>query len=119
MKNDEPIRFWWGTDFKCLSHVLMKAIVRSGIPAISAIPAEARTLAEENGIPADEVRGIVVHQCPRGDGQHVEYRLHLVAFDRRCWEAEFTVVSSCVVHEDYLLYDRDRDGEMEFLHLLH
>lgn len=112
------MKFYYVNDFKCLSHALTRAILRSGIPAISSIPEEVRELLAHDDVKAVDVSSVVLHQCPGADDV-INYLLHVSTEDGGWRESEFMVKSPCSVHQDFLLYDKERDGQVEYLHLLH
>ena len=109
--------FILSNEFRCLSNALIQAGLNMASPVTFHVPQRARELAREAKLPACQVQQVRLHQCPRED--RVLYRVELVATDGRQWDKEFEIVTDEAEHDTYVLYDRDRDGILEYLHVIH
>jgi hypothetical protein len=49
----------------------------------------------------------------------VKYRIDVYAKDGRQWTEEFVEVNTKQAHDTFVLYDRDRDGIVQYLHVVH
>lgn len=103
-------------EFDCLSNQLLQASLRCELLAAFVIPEEVRSLLQD--IDVRNVRAVTVHQCPKKNAI-VDYEVEVRMRDGSSKAGEFQAVGPCDDHDTYVLYDRDRDGLMKHLHLLH
>lgn len=64
------------------------------------------------------VRTVTLHQCPASKGV-VDYTIGVDMCTGLHKTREFRSVGVPAVHDSFVLYDRMRDGVMQYLHLLH
>lgn len=105
-------------EFRCLSNTLIQAGLNLSLPVTFQVPQRARELAREAKLPANRVRQVRLHQCPQAEDR-VLYRVEVEAMDGRQWDREFEMTTDETAHDTFVLYDRDRDGVLEYLHVLH
>ena len=104
-------------EFNCLSNALLQAGLRCALPVAFVVPHRVRELVE--GIDVRNVRAVTIHQCPCQKGPVVNYEIEVHLKDGTCKASEFQAEGSDLDHDTYVLYDRNRDGLMNHLHLLH
>ncbi len=110
--------FILANEFRCLSNALIQAGLNLSLSVAFHVPQRARELAREAKLPASKVRQVRLHQCPQAEDR-VLYRVEVVAMDGRQWDREFEISTDETSHDTFVLYDRDRDGVLEYLHVLH
>lgn len=104
-------------EFNCLSNALLQAGLRCALPVAFAVPERVRELVE--GVDVRDVRAVTIHQCPQSKGSIVNYEVEVHLKDGVRKSSEFQGSGLDVDHDTYVLYDRNRDGLMKHLHLLH
>lgn len=110
--------FILANEFRCLSNALIQAGLNLLLPVTFHVPPRARELVREAQLPASKVRQVRLHQCPQAENS-VLYRVEVEATDGRQWDKEFVMTTEETAHDTFVLYDRDRDGILEYLHVLH
>ena len=113
-------------EFRCLSNTLTQRCTNLRLKSTLAIVKETRELAQkfartrqctEAALAAEIVR-IELHQCPQNTGR-VDYHLSIWLADGSCAQEEFGGSGLTVPHAIHVLYDRLRDGTLEYLRLVH
>jgi hypothetical protein len=104
-------------EFSCLSNALLQAGLRCALPVAFAVPEHVRELVK--GADVRDVRAVTLHQCPRPKSQYINYEIEVHMRDGSTKSEEFQATGSEVAHDTFVLYDRQRDGLMKHLHLLH
>ena len=102
---------------KCLSNAVLQACLREQLMATWGIIPLVRRMVQNNAVPVKTVKRVELHQCPQPKG-FVQYELHIMLVDGRCYHEEFMGSGFNSEHTTYTLYDRRRDGAVEHLHLL-
>lgn len=114
------LHFWSrmsNNEFNCLSNALLQAGLRCALPVAFAVPERVREMMD--GVDVREVRAVTLHQCPQPKGSIVDYGVEVHLKDGTSKSSEFQGSGLDLVHDTYVLYDRNRDGLMKHLHLLH
>lgn len=109
--------FFLANEFSCLSNAVVQAGLSLRLDAVFMVAEKTRLIARVKNVPARDVWQVRLHQCPR-EG-HVLYRVEVLAKDGRRWDTEFLAASDDRDHDTYVLYDRDRDGVVQYLHVVH
>jgi len=104
-------------EFNCLSNALLQAGLRCELPVAFALPVRVRELMQD--VDVRDVRAVTVHQCPDHDESVVDYEIEVILRDGTRKKGEFQVSGSSDDHDTYVLYDRNRDGLMKHMHLVH
>lgn len=104
-------------EFNCLTNALLQAGLRFGLPVAFAVPGRVREILQEHKTDLRDVQHVSIHQCPQPQGV-IDYRLEVYA-RRGLVKLETFQGSGLVEHDTYVLYDRQRDGLMKHLHLVH
>jgi hypothetical protein len=104
-------------EFNCLSNALLQASLRCELPVAYAVPEHVRELVQ--GVDVRDVRAVTLHQCPQHHEAVVGYEIEVFLRDGSRKKIEFQVAGSTDDHDTYVLYDRNRDGLMKHMHLLH
>lgn len=116
MENNMPGFFI--NEQKCLSNAVLQACLREQLLATWGIVPLVRNLVQKHNVPVQKVERVTLHQHPDGQGI-VQYRLHLCVGDDVCHEEQFQGSGLNAQHDTFVLYDRRRDGVVEYLHLMH
>lgn len=104
-------------EFNCLSNALLQASLRCGIPAAFLVPERVRDLVA--GTDVRDVQTVTIHQCPNNHESTVDYRVMVNLKGRPLLEHQFQTTDIDVDHDTFVLYDQQRDGRMQHMHLLH
>jgi len=103
--------------FDCLSNALLQAGLRCELPIAFMIPFRVQEMLQDGDV--RDVRAVTLHQCPQGEEGVVDYEVEVHMRDGSRKTEEFQGTGVDVEHDTYVLYDRNRDGAMKHLHLLH
>lgn len=104
-------------EFNCLSNSLLQAGLRCELLAAFALPDHVRELVQ--AVDVRDVRAVTVHQCPDREESVVDYSIEVFLRDGTRKKGAFQVPGSTDDHDTYVLYDRNRDGLMKHMHLVH
>lgn len=106
-------------EMRCLTNAVFQACLRSEVVALREVPPFVRGLVEANDIVLGTIARVTLHACPQED--HVEYTVEITTQTLRSWHDSFKrpLTETPVLHMTHVLYDRNRDGKVEHLHLVH
>ncbi len=111
------MRLFHASESKSLSNALTQAGLGLALPVAFSVSSRARRLVRDKRVAPSEISQVLLHQCPQED--HVEYRLDVHARDGRRWSDTFVDQNDETAHDTYVLYDRDRDGVVQYFHAVH
>lgn len=111
------MRLFFANEFSCLSNALTQAGLTLSLPVALDVPPRARRLIRGQLVAASDIVQVRLHQCPQE--HHVRYRLDIHACDGRHWDETFLDQNDEHVHDTYILYDRWRDGVVQYIHVVH
>lgn len=104
-------------EMRCLSNAVFQACLRNEVMALREVPPFVRALVEAHGIELVALARVTLHACPQAD--YVDYTVEVTTRDLKSCHDSFQLPLSDVEHMTYVLYDRNRDGLVEHLHLVH
>lgn len=117
MQKEIPVFF--RNELRCLSNAVLQSCLRLEVSAGWGILPLVRKLVTDNAISLEKIMYVMLHQCPQPDGI-VNYLLSVyVEGVLNCFEMSFQGSGFNVPCADLFLYDRRRDGAVEYLHLQH
>lgn len=102
---------------RCLSNAIYQACLKNEISATHGVPPLVRRMVETHKIPFQDILGVELHQCPQLGG-FVKYEL-TVHTRMASWSEPFQGSGFDLEHDTFTLYDRRRDGKVEYLYLQH
>jgi len=103
--------------FSCLSNACIQAGLAMSLPVAFSVPVRVRKLVRKQCLAASDIAQVRLHQCPQED--HVRYCIHVQTKDGRWWSEEFVDHNDEQAHDTFVLYDRDRDGVVQYIHVVH
>ena len=104
-------------EMRCLSNAVYQACLRSEVMALHEVPPFVRALVAAHGLSLEAIARVTLHACPQDD--HIDYTVEVTTRDMRSYHDSFQQPLAAVEHMTHLLYDRNRDGRLEHLHLVH
>lgn len=105
-------------EMKCLSNAVLQSCLRQDVMALWGVPPCVRHIVEQNSINLRDIAQVTVHACPQEQGS-VEYTVEVTTRDMRSCHETFVVADAGSAHMTYVVYDQNRDGAAEYLHLVH
>lgn len=105
-------------EMKCLSNAVLQFCVKKELQATWGIVQFVRKIVTDNAIPLSEICHIRLFQEPQGTS-FVQHALILTLDDGTTHDIKFQSATMQPYDFSYTLYDRERDGEVEYLHLVH
>ena len=103
--------------FSCLSNTLIQRCLALSLPVTFSVPIRTRKLVRKECVAASDIAQVRLHQCPQED--HVRYCIYVQTKDGRQWSEEFVDHNDEQAHDTFVLYDRDRDGVVQYIHVVH
>lgn len=108
-------------EFKCLTNAVLQAGIKNQVAAVYAVLGAVREMMRDNDIALDGLVSIHLSQHSLGIGR-IEFALTLIEMKDdvpRFYKMEgLEWLGDEIEDREILLYDRQRDGVMEFLHLI-
>lgn len=105
-------------EMKCLSNAVLQSCLRQEVLALWGVPPCVRQIVKQNDINLRDIAQVTLHACPQEQGS-VEYTIEVTTRDMKSWHETFVVQAVASPHMTYVVYDRNRDGVAEHLHLVH
>jgi hypothetical protein len=110
--------FLGSNEFKCLSNAVQQSCIRHGLSVTETCGPLVRQIIREHRVKIERVRSVLLRQIPTRQG-YVDYFLEVVTIDDVVWTKNFQGSGLRLPVADFLLYDRERDGVAQYLHLVH
>ena len=105
-------------EFKCLTNAVLQACVKNQVAAAFAVLPVVREMMRDNAIALEGLVSIHLGQHSMGNGR-MEFALTLIDDTPRFYKMEgLEWLGDEIEDREILLYDRQRDGVMEYLHLI-
>lgn len=105
-------------EMKCLSNAVLQFCVKKELRFTWGLLPYVRKIVSDNDIPLSKICHIRLFQEAQGQS-FVRHALIVTLDDGSTHDVEFQSATLQPYEFSYTLYDRERDGEVEYLHLVH
>jgi hypothetical protein len=105
-------------EMKCLSNAVLQSCLRQNVMALWGVPPCVRHIVEQNCLNLRDIAQVTLHACPQEQGS-VKYTVEVMTRDMKSCHETYELPDHGAAHATYVVYDRNRDGVVEHLHLVH